>query len=320
MVLLVIPSNVLMLIGNGLSMDLRQTFRSELEAWHTACPLSWDLEHPELGLPLRKLFPVAFKALAKYPGNDFDRMTALLDVEGSMEGHPVVELRHYLVMAFSLFQREVDRLPLQNWRWWKFFHENSHRISTIVSFNYDLVAERTASRAGIRPITLGMPEPLPMPFDGFRHRTSYLWKPHGSVDYRPGKGGIVIPATYPLMNWVVDNNVQLEWCPPDEWTLPRIEADVVVPTEVSRYRHFQWVVPGERWVRRNGKAWDTCVIVGISYAACDREEIDIVLNSLPSTAEVFVVDPSPSGALLQQLEQLKLSVTCTQEPPNLGAG
>lgn len=312
-------SEMLLLVGNGLSMDLRQQFPEHLAEWHTGRPLSWELVHPELNRPLKELFPAAYDALVGYAGTDFERMTKLLEDEDSESKCPVVELRHYLVMAFSMYQRAVDQLPLSQWQWWQFIRGNRDRISGIVSFNYDLVVERLAARAGIRLFTEGVPDDCPALFDELRPHKALLWKPHGSLDYRPTKNSIVMPSTYPLMNWAFDNDLPLERFPSPEWTVPRIEADVVVPTESSRYRHFQWVVPGEQVVRAQGRRWGVCVIVGISYAPCDREEIDIVLTSLPQGAQVVVVDPSPSADLLQRLGDLRLEVTCMQRPPALGA-
>ena len=310
---------LLLIVGNGLSMDMRDHFHERLSEWDTSCPLSWDLMHPELGRPLADLFPEAFAVLQHEDSrsSDFDRMTRLVESEGTLRGHAVVELRHYLVMAFSMYQRVVDGLPLENWRWFRFMQENMHRISGIVSLNYDLVAERIANRAGIKLLTCG-PQFMPsLAFDPVRKHTTIMWKPHGSIDYRPSHNSIVMKTTYPLPNWAYDNNLPLEWCPRPEWTMPRIEADVVVPTEASRYREFQWVVPGERWVRSEGARWNVCVIVGMSYANCDREEIDIILCSLPPSAKVFVVDPKPSADLRRRLDGLGLEVTCLPEPPTL---
>lgn len=307
-----------MLVGNGFSMDLRAHFELELDEWDTRSPLAWGLVHPEYRKPLRDLFPRAFQALDGFDGSDFERMTKLVESDGSLDAFPVVELRHYLVMAFSMYQRVVDSLPLDEWRWWPFFDDNSDRLGGIVSLNYDLVVERLVARAGVPWVTPGIPDFPDQWLMSARQQRAFLWKPHGSLDYRPTRGQIEgLRHSYPLRNLVRDNDMSLERVSRNEWTRPRLQADVVVPTERSRYRNFQWVSPGEQWIHATGSRWSTCVIVGLSYAPCDREEIDVVLTSLPKGAEVFVVDPSPNSDLIERLQQLGLVVSCTQVPPVL---
>src|SRR5450830_648039 len=297
---------LLLIVGNGLSMDLAQQFPLSLSKWPTSSPLKWEVVHPELGRPFAELFPRAFAALGNAPSasSDFERMTRLVAVLDTYSSQEVVELRHFLVMAFSMYQRVVDRLQMDEWRWFRFMQENAPRLGGIVSLNYDLVVERIASMAGVGLGTPALPQPSSSPFDGFRGHKAVIWKPHGSIDYRPDRNAIVMPTTYPISNWFIDPDLPLEWCPKSEWTIPRVSADVVVPTESSRYRHFQWVTPGEQWMRARRGQWDVCVIVGVSYAECDREEIDVALCALPRGAAVFVVDPSPSAALLRRLDEL----------------
>lgn len=309
------PSNVILVIGNGISIDLRNHFFEELGHLDSSSPLGWNLRHPELGNDLKGLFPRAFSALENTTGTDFEKMQELLMREGALDALPVLEIRHYLVMAYSLYQRQVDRLPLQNWRWAKFFRDYREIICGMVSFNYDLVAERVAARAGMRILSVGMPEPLRQPLDGLRHYDMYVWKPHGSINYRPDARSIVTETSYPLPHQIYDNDLPLEWCPARQWTTPRVEADLVIPTEASRYRQFQWVAPGENWARSTGGLRDACVIVGMSYAECDREEVDLILESISRKAQFVVVDPNPSNSLLDKLSNMKVSVTCLDSPP-----
>jgi hypothetical protein len=322
-ILATVIGDLVLIVGNGVSIDLRHFADPRLADWNTSSPLGWQVDHPEYARPLRELFPHMFDALHNCDPtlSDFAKMTEVV-TGGAPRGADiaVIELRHYLVMAFSLYQREVERLDMRTWRWVEFLRLNRHHIAGIISFNYDLVVERAARTAGIRLCTLEPRERVKRVLDVAREHEAILWKPHGSIDYRPSSGSIYAgEPVYPLKNRIDLNNLGLEWCPEPDWTKPRVEADVVIPTEYSRYRTYQWVAPGEDWVRRAAPNLSACVIAGMGYEPYDRHEVDLVLESLPKSAKIVVANPVPPPALVHAIKGLGLAFVCVDGPAGIAA-
>lgn len=314
--------DALLVVGNGLAMDLRSYAGPNLAAWDTREPLRWDLTHPLLDVGLRDLFPRAFAALsAAAVVTDFDRMQTVLqkkNVGGIV--HEEVELRHYLVMAYSMYQLAVDALDVSSWQWSAFFARIAPRVSCLFSLNYDTTAENLLRAAGQRPHWPGIElSDWERRVEPWRPRpTVAVVKPHGSINFRASEW-IMDPetVTYPIHVWFSDNDMPFNRCYRPHWLKPRVAADVVIPTEDSRFRRFQWIQPGFEWLRSHVPQASECYIIGVSYAACDRADIDQVLDALVPGVRVVVADPYPSAALIEKLEGEGHAVEVwTEGPPS----
>lgn len=298
--------DVLVLAGNGLAIDLRHHVDGPLDDWNTSEPLQWDLSHPDYDTALWDLFPYARAALSETAGaSDFERMKSVLRHAQEQDcPHAVIELRHYLVMAFSMYQLHVDTLDIQSWRWATFLSHLGPRLAGIFSLNYDTTIERLVRLSGQRTFSTGLQlTPWELQIEALRSKPEVaVVKPHGSIDYRSGDGTISMEAVYPLQNWLWDNDLWLNRCHREHWLRPRIGADVVIPTEVSRFRNFQWVKPGNAWLRRQGRQIRECYIAGIGYGECDRPEINVALDSLSVGTRIVIANPSCPPALVEHLE------------------
>lgn len=202
-----------------------------------------------------------------------------------------IEARHFLVGALSHLDSTIVRgLPLRFWRWTKWFASNSQDIAAIASFNYDLVVERTLLAAG-----LSYRRPSINPLESGR---VVVCKPHGSIDF--GSQGISMPFDYPLRNAVSRNDFPIQRI--EDLGNPRLDAEIVLPAEASSVVNFQWVAAARtEWGQAAGRARDL-VLAGLSYWPCDREELDGLVNVVPTGAQVHVCNPVPNQIWIDQLK------------------
>lgn len=298
--------DTLLVVGNGMAIDLRAALHPALDGWNTSSPIQWDLVHPRYQKELWTLFPHAVAALrTAQEGTDFERMQAILrEIPKNEFPYVEVELRHYLVMAFSMYQLAVDRVDLSAWRWTRFITDIAARLRGVVSLNYDTTAEDLVRKTGQRTYFPGVQlTEWERRIEQYRSRPSVaVIKPHGSVDFRAGDGTIAISVEYPLQNWLSDNDLWLNKCYRQHWLDPRVAADVVIPTEISRFRDFQWARPQQEWIRSNAAKVQECYVIGFSYADCDRPDVDAVFERLPKGARIVIADPFPAKALVEKLE------------------
>ena len=62
-----------------------------------------------------------------------------------------------------------------------------------------------------------------------------------------------------------------------------------------------WVRQGYETVMRIAKTVDTCIIVGISYQLCDRQEIDSIIDEIPPNTKIQKIGPKPNEELEEKL-------------------
>jgi hypothetical protein len=135
-------------------------------------------------------------------------------------------------------------------------------VKAAISFNYGLIIE-TALEAG-----------------GFQ---GVVTKPHGSIDFAPISSVIAMTASYPMQNFIELNNMPIQRLGRSDLVQPRVEADIVLPTESSPYLGYQWVAPQYAHLRQVVSPHiERCIVAGISYWLCDQREIDFIFDSLTS--------------------------------------
>ncbi len=312
-----------MIVGNGLSLSLREHNNPTLRPWHPSHPLGWTIPTPgKPSEPLLTNLPVFADAIrtirSTLPGaSDFELFAELyrqaIAKAGAASGSPtagrlplderIVEARHYLANAYVRFQLAAQGGDSSRWAWLSWLRSYGKHVSNVASFNYDMVLEEALRSARVRHHTY-------LPND--RNSGTHVFKPHGSIDFLVGgiaatdrDGGKPLPAEYPLQLYVESPDVTWEMLRRislDEALQPRLVLPIVLPAEPSAYRQLQWV-------RRCRAAWRGAagrathlVIVGISYWDCDRAEIDELVEAVPSGARAILADPQPSAALLSKLE------------------
>ena len=276
---------IALIAGNGLTIDLAR----EHDLWHPSEPLDFEFDMPG-GLPWREALP---EMAAMIPCDAQDSFAALqaLPLQGNYRLD--AEVRHFLALAYSHFDHQVQLEMLQRWRWRRWLRQHHRNLHSIVSFNYETSIERALQSVVGRTIWNACVRNSPT--SGY----PLLFKPHGSVDIvmAPGYIGGWEPA-YPLNNICALNNTPIVQCSRADTLQARIEAFTVLPGEMSPYRDFQWVAPLYNYWQTLAASVTHCVVAGISYWECDRPELNSLLSALPKRANVIIANPEPSEDLL----------------------
>lgn len=281
----------MLIVGNGLAIDLCGHHKI-LGNWNPSAPMTWDL--PSVDRSVDRLVDCFPRLWAKVQAqketspniSDFEIFKVLL---AQLPSHSDFlfkfeeqilrsEMRHFLAISYSYFQLFLDPFDINDWTWAQYLQSISIDLVAVFSFNYDLIVESALKT--------------------FRYQ-NFLAKPHGSIDVAPGHRAIVAPTGYPLKNFIDLNDLPIRILDRSNLLQPRIEADIVLPTESSPYLKYQWVNPRYKDFRKNvAKDVERCIIAGISYWACDQPEIDFILDSLSPGTEIVIANPNPNKDLL----------------------
>ena len=301
--------DTLLIVGNGISINLRDQFSGRLKNWDTRSPLGWRVHNPsDKSQDLIDALPEFKQELARlraqFPeAKDFQLLTQIArkaTTEPYSSG-PALEARHWIVNAFSQYQQRADYYnQLHSWKWRCFLDNHGHRIAAVVSFNYDLNIESALEAAGLHPVALAAATAKGLHIN----RDSVpVYKPHGSIDYTAMGNVIKTTPKYPLHTRMSDNNYPVDLLSRHNLNTARVFADVILPGETNRFSTFQWVAhPKSRILTQASRAANV-VLAGISFGEPDRPELQELLRFLPRSANAHVVDPSPNPELMELLEQ-----------------
>lgn len=312
--------DTLLLVGNGLAMD----FCAHAPGMpHPSRPLDYNLTTPGTGLPLNATFSELqheiVRLRASSPGiKDFSLIEAVRSLpkvimddrlfgtpawrqrQREMHARELVEsqLRLHLTHAYTHFTERVDNTEVGTWKWFSWLRDNSERLHTIVSFNYDLLME--SALGGIVSLRylvksggiFGLnPEVV-------------VFKPHGSVNFEFAEnlvGGLNRSTLYASKNVFSLWNVPIRILDRSELDQQRLSADIVLPSEASAIRRFQYIDPGYRYLRHTRGDIKRCIIIGLSYWKCDQPEIDEILGNLPSNVDFEICNPQAPPEMVRYL-------------------
>lgn len=234
-------------------------------------------------------------------------------------------LRHYLAIAYSWFQKQVDQNSIQSWRWHEWLSERRRNVQTVLSLNYDLVVERLLTRNQVvywYPYSAADWNPLEGT-PGFRspriggssinpHRNAGpipVSKPHGSCNFesymRIEWEGFE-DDTYPLhgVSWGADAPLRI--LSRGELLQQREVADLVVPGEWSSFDaegiEITWVEEAKNEFIVSSRMAEVLIVVGCSYYPPDQPELRNLFQRLPRFEQVIVADPAPPEELCAVLE------------------
>lgn len=131
-----------------------------------------------------------------------------------------------------------------------------------------------------------------------------LFKPHGSINFTIDPRAINVGGTsvYRGGNIFERNDTPIMIKTPNALHDPLLVSDIVLPLEYSAIAGFQYIRGGYNYVRDHGATFDHCVIAGLSYWECDRPEIDTILGALRRETVVTVCDPYPNQAMSDALK------------------
>ncbi len=314
-----------LICGNGLSISRVDAAGLKLDPNR---PLRWNINTPSRSSRLIDDLPGLKTWLSTHDPDgvrdDFPDLivpfTSQLDPNAPVpKGLPdeelsaMLDLAHYLTVAYSWFQLQLDRHPMTGWEWAEWCVQNRHRIRAVLSWNYDLVAERLLYYSQLPYRYAGISSPVfgsgKRPGNG---HPALVAKPHGSCNFAPdgvsmfsatSDGDPGEPMTYPRLIHIAGYDGPIRVLPDRELFSIREVADIVLPGEQNRFRKYL------KWVERT---WSEFVIaassarevliVGFRMAEPDREELKEMLWALESLRAITVVDPNPNPALVELLE------------------
>ncbi len=329
--------NVVLVTGNGLSIDLRSKFPDLLD---TSYPLSvtslpdyyvWNgfitdfdlVRHfPMLSIIIdnaRRNFPkiTDFEILEKIRSEDhfsslfatssiFERddyrlrkgLRPLTWEQENKKGIALAHLRLYLIHVFSYYDRCIFNEYLNSWRWTAWMQSNHNKLLQVISFNYDILIER-AYKEPTQDDYLLHPKDINATLDRL-----VFSKPHGSVNHSEPQGIDFgeLHWNYPSPNRIVEygsGNVNI--IPRNRMNQLRPFSDIVLPTEaVGMRQELRHIKAGYQRIKKIAPRIELCIIAGISYWHCDRPEINEIIESLPA-AKILVCNPYPPLDLLKYL-------------------
>jgi hypothetical protein len=326
---------IVVVVGNGLTLDLIKHSAPALDALDTSNPLHWPLPSPNNNREqLLDVFPYLKYALEQArlryeTKRDFDTIEKSILVAKAMEqkdflkvdldadfseslakvrsrycGYALFleEMRHFLAIAYSHFQKNADSYISDSWRWLDWFKRNANDIAAVVSFNYDLVVETILQQVGQSYYSMNVLNTN----RGHEFGNILVLKPHGSIDLDIHEVAISFqnPISYPLKSIIRMCNTPMRRLNHEELMKPRMQPTIVVPSEYSKFVNFQTVAPGYKFLHEIGRDITHCVFVGLSYWECDQPEINFILKSMGARAKIISAKPNrPDQAFLEVAEK-----------------
>ncbi|OEZ81008.1 hypothetical protein JAB6_40430 [Janthinobacterium sp. HH104] len=293
--------NTLIIVGNGLSVDLCRKIFSTL---NPSTPLSWNfiINQPPNGIKWQDAFPrlssYAKENLLKIK-NDFELFKTIRETQPAEYR---TEARHFLALAYTHFDNEIF-IP-RIWKWNKFIKNNLDKIFQVISFNYDTVVERTI----IDNLRYHNQKVKGFLLNSYGEDDRYLsvFKPHGCrmMEMHPNAIHTDFEITYPIKILLQENNVPLYILPRTQQLQPRKESFCILPFEENIFQEYQWQNDIWKTMINKYQNIEHCVIIGHSYAEVDRPEIDTIINSLPINAKIHICNPYPPLELELNLKKI----------------
>jgi hypothetical protein len=310
--------DTLLLVGNGLAIDYRSHSPGMPDPGR---PLDYPLSVPGGGgQPLRGMFSDLWKVIDAFRTSEPDigdfpliaRLRQMPRLDHSLIGTPAwreqfhehrtrelveYQLRLHLTHAYTQFTEMIDNPDLQTWRWFSWLRENSDRLNAVASFNYDLLLEHALRETvPIRYLIQG---------GGMFgvNQEVVIFKPHGSVNFEFTENlihGLSRSGLYGARHVFRLTNAPLRVLGEGDLDQQRLNADIVLPTEASDMRRFQYIEPGYRYLKSIRGDIARCVIIGISYWECDQPEIDEILSNLRSDVHVLICNPDPPAEMIRR--------------------
>lgn len=205
-------------------------------------------------------------------------------------------LRLYLYGAFIWLDDEYKRCDASNWLWNKWFEQNHWRLEAVISFNYELVLERSLKYISPRSFQYilqhGCTSPTHIP----------VIKPHGSINFRADECAFKLYGSNPFDGSIFARKLDVPITVIDDWTSPNVLPDLILPKEYSYISSFKYVSQGYEFIKAVAPAISECVIVGLSYWEHDRPELNAIFQQLRPQTKISVVNPSPSPDLIVMLK------------------
>lgn len=318
-----IEKDVLIILGNGISIDLVKRLKREeridlSNLFMYGDKVPWPGNN-EPGFLSQQRCPSLWELGAR-PGVNKEKSCKIIDdiitcanVSASSE-HPSIdgessniyikayhELVLFLRYLFIYYNNEIktdelEKLTKEKWGWSELFKNLNDSLKiksvTIITYNYDILLERVLSVLGIKYQMVG--------FDEKEYKFKIL-KPHGSISFRTKK--LNSKQTFgikynrdsiggELKDLIVDEDVNFD-------KISKLNTMIPPSGESDRYKMSWSSVLREKSREYAKKIMDDDEVIfgGISYCNVDRREIDGIITSLNVNSNIKIVNPDNENTL-----------------------
>lgn len=242
------------------------------------------------------------------------------------QDHIHMEACHFLRLAYAWLSEQFDSEVLRSWQWYEWLNRHGPDVETILSYNYDLVLERTLRIARLgkvygwtrqNPIfgsglSLEPSEIYVDELDGDR-RVIHIAKPHGSCNFSGWARREISDEhgrrpLYPIETLLLRDST-LRVLDDLEIHNATHTADLVLPGEwpcwgASESTRVEWAVKHKEFFVNESRSAQKLLLVGFGYGEPDRPEFDALVGRIDHFEEVHVVHPemNPPNELMAVLE------------------
>ncbi len=328
--------NLLLLLGNGFTIDLIYHLRKTLEEaseidvsnffkygaevpWPVTnqpgflsfqhCPNLWNLgarpnmDSQEANVLIEDII-TCINVYASHP-----RKSDLLNNDHDIYFSAYLELIAYLRSLFVFYNKKIDDIPDEALAWtWseyltKLVNEDRYEKINIVTYNYDIWLERLLTKLEI-----------PFSINGFNNDAEskiQIFKPHGSISFKHES----IQRDH--SSYKISDKKEIKDAPISEFHIDyeNLEAydliNALIPPAGDSNRiqqvDYSWsgtihknIIDTVEQMERD----DDCIICGLSYWHVDRNELDSILVHCKASINMKMINPSPTRAFTAVLTSL----------------
>jgi hypothetical protein len=326
-----------LVVGNGFTKSLTSYLSFNLDSSE---PLSFPITYPGSSSLVIDHLPYLKEFIAKYEHEtqirNYDLFRMMVQGDG-LSRHPlpnnseleevILDTNHFLALAYSHFQLDIDRLDASEWIWQQWLKNNAGSVKAILSWNYDLVAELTLARCGTPYYYPGISTTVEEGYVNCNKSAILVSKPHGSCNYASnisckivGEDGHESLMTYPRQLSLTAADFPVKMLKRSELNSVRDVVDLVLPGEINRFdKKLKWVENALSSFANQMSSVDHLVVVGFSMMDCDRSEFLQALGNDNNFSRITVVNPDPSSDLINVLQyRSKNKIECLKfEPPEI---
>jgi len=282
--------DILLVVGNGISISIHKNYPIANQL-NPSNPLSWNFKiEQNPSIAWQDAFPKLNSYINKMGKvDDFEIFRNIHSEENDFELE--VESRHFLALAYAYYS--INTCVPHSWEWVKFLKKHSKSLLSVISFNYDLIAENALIKAGQN-----------WNYGGYLESHIPILKPHGSCQLEVHPMAISMgPQKYPLNNWLNLNDTPAYYLKREDYMKPRKEGLCILPHESNKYIEFQWQEAFWDNAAEKADIIEKCIIVGLSYHPVDRLEINRIIDLLKSDAVIHLCNPSHDPDLISYIEK-----------------
>jgi hypothetical protein len=199
--------------------------------------------------------------------------------------------RLFLVHSYIDIEIKLSAVQIDDWRWVKWYKNNYNKIKFCISFNYDLVLEKSF-RPPMEYFYINSDISL---YENSRARRPVaVFKPHGSINFEFSNKILQFSGEKPYNKRFMfsNNDAPVSIINSGNLNKARLSPDIVLPSERSRIANHSYNRKGFSALNEISSNIRTCVIVGLSFWEVDRPEIFRILSALHPSVKIIIISRS----------------------------